>query len=70
MSDYGRFAFEPLLNPTNGRPVGLEVLRCQTRDQVEHVARNTVWGARQLPRLGPRTSSTGGVGRNGGREEF
>jgi EAL domain-containing protein (putative c-di-GMP-specific phosphodiesterase class I) len=48
MSDYGRFAFEPLLNLTNGRPVGLEVLRCQTRDQVEHVARNTVWGARQL----------------------
>ena len=48
MSDYGRFAFEPLLNLVNGRPVGLEVLRCQARDQVEYVARNTVWGTRQL----------------------
>ena len=48
MSDFGRFAFEPLLNLTNGRPVGLEVLRCQARDQIEHVARNAVWGTRQL----------------------
>jgi EAL domain-containing protein (putative c-di-GMP-specific phosphodiesterase class I) len=48
MGDHGRFAFEPLLNLTNGRPVGLEVLRCQARDQVEHVARNAVWGTRQL----------------------
>ncbi|OLT20884.1 hypothetical protein BJF78_34875 [Pseudonocardia sp. CNS-139] len=48
MSDYGRFAFEPLLNLVNGRPVGLEVLRCQARDQVTVVARNTVWGTRQL----------------------
>jgi EAL domain-containing protein (putative c-di-GMP-specific phosphodiesterase class I) len=48
VSDFGRFAFEPLLNLTNGRPVGLEVLRCQARDQVEHVARNAVWGTRQL----------------------
>jgi hypothetical protein len=48
MSDHGRFAFEPLLNLLNGRPVGLEVLRCQARDQVEYVARNSVWGTRQL----------------------
>lgn len=48
MSDYGRFAFEPLLNLANGRPVGLEVLRCQARDQVEYVARNSVWGPRQI----------------------
>jgi EAL domain-containing protein (putative c-di-GMP-specific phosphodiesterase class I) len=48
LSDHGRFAFEPLLNLANGRPVGLEVLRCQVRDQVEHVARNCVWGTRQL----------------------
>jgi EAL domain-containing protein (putative c-di-GMP-specific phosphodiesterase class I) len=48
VSDYGRFAFEPLLNLVNGRPVGLEVLRCQARDQVAVVARNTVWGTRQL----------------------
>ncbi|WP_158228026.1 EAL domain-containing protein [Pseudonocardia sp. MH-G8] len=48
MSDYGRFAFEPLLNLANGRPVGLEIVRCQARDQAEHVARNAVWGTRQL----------------------
>jgi EAL domain-containing protein (putative c-di-GMP-specific phosphodiesterase class I) len=48
VSDFGRFAFEPLLNLANGRPVGLEVVRCQARDQVEHVARNSVWGTRQL----------------------
>ncbi|MGH3586255.1 MAG: EAL domain-containing protein [Pseudonocardia sp.] len=48
MGDFGRFAFEPLLNLGNGRPVGLEVIRCQARDQVEHVARNAVWGTRQL----------------------
>jgi EAL domain-containing protein (putative c-di-GMP-specific phosphodiesterase class I) len=48
VSDHGRFAFEPLLNLVNGRPVGLEVIRCQARDQVEHVARNAVWGTRQL----------------------
>jgi EAL domain-containing protein (putative c-di-GMP-specific phosphodiesterase class I) len=48
MGDYGRFAFEPLLNLVNGRPVGLEVVRCQARDQIEHVARNAVWGTRQL----------------------
>jgi EAL domain-containing protein (putative c-di-GMP-specific phosphodiesterase class I) len=48
MSDHGRFAFEPLLNLVNGRPVGLEVLRCQARDQVALVARNAVWGPRQL----------------------
>jgi EAL domain-containing protein (putative c-di-GMP-specific phosphodiesterase class I) len=48
LGDYGRFAFEPLLNLVNGRPVGLEVVRCQARDQVEHVARNSVWGTRQL----------------------
>jgi EAL domain-containing protein (putative c-di-GMP-specific phosphodiesterase class I) len=46
--DYGRFAFEPLLNLANGRPVGLEIVRCQARDQAEHVARNAVWGTRQL----------------------
>jgi EAL domain-containing protein (putative c-di-GMP-specific phosphodiesterase class I) len=48
VGDFGRFAFEPLLNLTNGRPVGLEVLRCQARDQIEHVARTAVWGTRQL----------------------
>jgi EAL domain-containing protein (putative c-di-GMP-specific phosphodiesterase class I) len=48
MSDFGRFTFEPVLNLVNGRPVGLEVLRAQARDQVAVVARNTVWGTRQL----------------------
>jgi hypothetical protein len=48
MSDFGRFTFEPVLNLVNGRPVGLEVLRSQARDQVAVVARNTVWGTRQL----------------------
>ncbi|MCW0214763.1 MAG: EAL domain-containing protein [Pseudonocardia sp.] len=48
MSAPGRFAFEPLLNLTTGRPVGLEVLRRQTRDRTEHVARTSVWGPRQL----------------------
>ena len=48
MSDFGRFAFEPIINLANGRPVGLEVLRCQARDQVALVSRTTVWGTRQL----------------------
>jgi EAL domain-containing protein (putative c-di-GMP-specific phosphodiesterase class I) len=48
VSASGRFAFEPLLNLVTGRPVGLEVLRRQTRDQTEHVARTSVWGPRQL----------------------
>lgn len=48
MSDHGRFAFEPLLNIVNGRPVGMEVRRCQARDEVEGVARIAVWGTRQL----------------------
>jgi EAL domain-containing protein (putative c-di-GMP-specific phosphodiesterase class I) len=48
MSDHGRFTFEPLLNLVNGRPVGMEVRRCQARDQVEIVARHSVWGTRQL----------------------
>jgi EAL domain-containing protein (putative c-di-GMP-specific phosphodiesterase class I) len=48
VSDHGRFAFEPLLNLVNGRPVGLEVLRCQARDRVDVVARTAVWGTRQL----------------------
>ncbi|MCW2718410.1 EAL domain-containing protein [Pseudonocardia sp.] len=48
MSDHGRFAFEPLLNLVNGRPVGVEVQRCQARDQTATVARNAVWGTRQL----------------------
>ncbi|WP_232665780.1 EAL domain-containing protein [Pseudonocardia sp. TRM90224] len=48
MSDVGRFAFEPLLDLCNGRPVGMEVRRCQARDQTEVVARNAVWGTRQL----------------------
>lgn len=48
MSDHGRFTFEPLLNLVNGRPVGMEVRRCQARDQVEIVARTSVWGTRQL----------------------
>jgi EAL domain-containing protein (putative c-di-GMP-specific phosphodiesterase class I) len=48
VSDHGRFAFEPLLNLVNGRPVGMEVRRCQARDQVGIVARNAVWGTRQL----------------------
>ncbi len=48
MSDYGRFTFEPMLNLVNGRPVGMEVRRSQARDQTETVARNAVWGTRQL----------------------
>lgn len=48
MSDYGRFAFEPLLNLVSGRPVGVEVCRFQSRDQAETVSRNAVWGTRQL----------------------
>lgn len=48
MSDHGRFAFEPLFNLVNGRPVGMEVLRRQARDQVRLVAANAVWGTRQL----------------------
>lgn len=48
MSDHGRFTFEPLLNLVNGRPVGMEVRRCQARDQVELVARQAVGGPRQL----------------------
>ena len=48
MSDHGRFAFEPLLNLVNGRPVGMEVLRRQARDQARIVAANAVWGTRQL----------------------
>ncbi|MFC4946973.1 EAL domain-containing protein [Pseudonocardia sp. GCM10023141] len=48
MSDYGRFAFEPVLNLVNGRPVGIEVHRCQARDQPELAARGAVWGPRQL----------------------
>jgi EAL domain-containing protein (putative c-di-GMP-specific phosphodiesterase class I) len=48
VSDYGRFTFEPLLNLVNGRPVGMEVRRCQARDQIEVVARRSVWGTRQL----------------------
>lgn len=48
MSDHGRFAFEPLLNLVNGRPVGIEVQRSQSRDQTAAVASNAVWGPRQL----------------------
>jgi EAL domain-containing protein (putative c-di-GMP-specific phosphodiesterase class I) len=48
MSDHGRFTFEPLLNLVNGRPVGMEVRRTQARDQVQVVARQSVWGTRQL----------------------
>ncbi|MBC8092894.1 MAG: EAL domain-containing protein, partial [Pseudonocardia sp.] len=48
MSDHGRFAFEPILNLVNGRPVGMEVLRQQARDQTGLVAANAVWGTRQL----------------------
>jgi EAL domain-containing protein (putative c-di-GMP-specific phosphodiesterase class I) len=48
MSDHGRFTFEPLLNLVNGRPVGMEVRRTQARDQVQIVARQSVWGTRQL----------------------
>lgn len=48
MSDFGRFAFEPVLNLVTGRPAGIEVHRCQARDQVEQVAKTAVWGARQL----------------------
>lgn len=48
MSDHGRFAFEPLLNLVNGRPVGMEVLRRQSRDQTALVAATSVWGTRQL----------------------
>ncbi|MFC4943831.1 EAL domain-containing protein [Pseudonocardia sp. GCM10023141] len=48
MSDYGRFVFEPVLNLVSGRLAGIEVHRCQSRDQVERVARGAVWGARQL----------------------
>ena len=48
MSEHGRFVFEPLVNLGNGRPVGMEVLRRQARDQVEIVARTAVWGTRQL----------------------
>lgn len=48
MSDFGRFAFEPVMNLVTGRPAGIEVHRCQARDQVERVAKTAVWGARQL----------------------
>ncbi len=48
MSDHGRFAFEPLLNLVNGRPVGIEVERSQARDRSAVVARSAVWGTRQL----------------------
>ncbi|MBW0118068.1 EAL domain-containing protein [Pseudonocardia abyssalis] len=48
MSDHGRFAFEPLLNLVTGRPVGMEVVRQQARDQMTRVAANAVWGTRQL----------------------
>ncbi|GAA2539798.1 EAL domain-containing protein [Pseudonocardia hydrocarbonoxydans] len=48
MSDHGRFAFEPVLNLVTGRPVGMEVVRQQARDQMSRVAANAVWGTRQL----------------------
>lgn len=48
MSDHGRFAFAPLFNVVNGRPVGIEVERSQARDRSAVVARNAVWGVRQL----------------------
>jgi EAL domain-containing protein (putative c-di-GMP-specific phosphodiesterase class I) len=48
VGDLGRFAFEPVLNLLNGRPVGMEVLRRQVRDQAHRVAASAVWGARQL----------------------
>ena len=46
--DRDRFAFEPLMNLSSGRPAGIEVHRCLPRDQVEQVARSAVWGTRQL----------------------
>ncbi len=48
MGDHGRFAFEPLLNLVNGRPVGMETVRLQARDEIRRVAASSVWGARQL----------------------
>jgi hypothetical protein len=48
VGDHGRFAFEPLLNPVNGRPVGTETVRLQARDEIRRVAASSVWGARQL----------------------
>ena len=48
MAGFGRFAYEPLLNLLSGRPVGVEIRRVQTRDQVGGSDRTAVWNARQL----------------------
>lgn len=48
MSDYGRFAYVPLLDLTSGLPAGVEVQRCLDRDRTALVAPRVVWGARQL----------------------
>jgi EAL domain-containing protein (putative c-di-GMP-specific phosphodiesterase class I) len=48
VGDHGRFAFEPILNLVHGRPVGMEAVRLQARDQTRRVAESAVWGARQL----------------------
>ena len=48
VGDVGRFAYEPVLNLLNGRPVGVEVLRLRARDQARHAAASAVWGTRQL----------------------
>lgn len=48
MSEHGRFAFEPIFNLVNGRPVGIEVERSQARDRSAVVVRSAVWGPRQL----------------------
>jgi len=48
VSKIGRFAYEPLFDLTDGRPAGVEVVRCRDRDRTAHVARRTVWGTRQI----------------------
>lgn len=48
VGDVGRFAYEPVLNLLNGRPVGVEVLRLRARDQALHAAASAVWGTRAL----------------------
>lgn len=47
MSGNGRFAYDPLLSLSSGRPVGVEIRRIQARDQVG-AAGHTAWNARQL----------------------
>jgi len=48
MSEGGRFAYEPLLDLTDGRPAGVEVLRRRDRDRTALVAPRVVWGTRQI----------------------